>query len=86
MIGRFYRWLYHHRQQRNSRRRLSGRTRPKNRFRRFTYTAFTREGSSKYTPSELRRNWLRVLGILALVVGAGWIIWESAHALFMFQP
>ncbi len=86
MIRRFYRWLYHYRQQRSSRQRLSGRRRPPSRFRRFNYTAFTHEGSGKYTPGELRKHWLRTILILALVAAVGWFLWESAHALFLFQP
>jgi lipopolysaccharide export system protein LptC len=86
VISRFYRWLYHHRQQRASRQRLSGRTRSRPRFHRFSYTVFTREGSSKYAPGELRKHWLRVLLSLAAIAGIGWFLWESAHALFLFQP
>ncbi|MBC2592991.1 hypothetical protein H5P28_01835 [Ruficoccus amylovorans] len=86
MIRRFYLWLYHRRQQRSSRQRLSGRRRPPSRFRRFTYTAFTREGSGKYTPSQLRKHWIRTVLALALAYGVGWFLWESFHALFIFQP
>jgi len=86
MISRFYRWLYHFRQQRAAQNRLHGKRRVPRSFKRFKHNVFDRERFGKYDPPKLRLRWTRWLIGTPLLLGALWFIWESAHVIGTFQP
>ena len=86
VIKHFYRWLYHYRQQQAAYRRLHGKPRPRSGFKRFTHRVFQRERFGKYDPAIFRLRWVRWLLATPLALALGWFIWESAHAIGMFQP
>jgi len=85
MLKAFYRYLYHRRQQRASRQRLSGRQRPSARWHRFSYNVFQRTERTRDKPKTRQRLLLWGLGPPAVLLLL-WFFWQSISAIGIFQP
>lgn len=86
MISGLFRWIYHARQRRASRRRLSGKDYSRPNWHRFSYNVFRRAHQDKYDLREVRTRWLTWgLGLPAALFTL-WFLWQSVEAIGMFQP
>lgn len=86
MISRLYRWLYHIRQHKAARRRLSGKNFVRPNWHRFSYNVFKRARAEKTDMRQATVRWLT--WILGLPIGLFtlWFVWQSIEAIGMFQP
>ncbi|WOO43470.1 hypothetical protein [Rubellicoccus peritrichatus] len=86
MLKKFYRWLYHRRQARAAKQRLSGKPRITPKWHRFSYTVFQQAKFGKYDLPEIRARWALIFVGVPLSIIALWFVWQSIQALGMFQP
>lgn len=85
MLRHLYRWLYHYRQRRATRSRLSGRGRPSQRFWRFGYHVLHRAEFDKYGRSRPRKRLVWRVFFVLLVLAVLWFVWQSAQVWHIFQ-
>ena len=86
MLGGYFRWLYHRRQRRAAKQRLSGKARPTPRWSRFSYQVFHKATVGKYDLRDIpTRTFAWVLGLPACAILL-WFLWNSYRAWGIFQP